>query len=129
LVNGQDDHQLSTALTLHPVPTHQDKVPNPESDEVTAVFYAFHVSGTEVSNSGVVVQNKPSISRERLRQMKVEEVDDELDLLNRVVDLVVELDPDILTGWEVQLTSWGYLEARARARGVYGFLTRNEILT
>ena len=28
-----------------------------------------------------------------------------------------DLDPDILTGWEVQMSSWGYLEARGRTHG------------
>ncbi len=38
----------------------------------------------------------------------------ELDLINRLTDLVREFDPDILTGYEVQSSSWGYVIERAR---------------
>lgn len=49
--------------------------------------------------------------------MKLEILMNELDLLNRLIDLTTEIDPDILTGWEVQASSWGYLEARGRTHG------------
>ena len=49
--------------------------------------------------------------------MKFEILMNELDLLNRLIDLIVEIDPDILTGWEVQAGSWGYLEARGQIHG------------
>ena len=41
---------------------------------------------------------------------------DELDLLNRMIDIVRELDPDILVGYEVHNGSWGYLIERARLK-------------
>ena len=97
--------------------TRDDKVPNPETDEVVAIFYAFHVAGMEVLRSGVLVQNRPHVSQTRLRQFDMNYFGGELDLLNGLVDLVIELDPDILAGWEVQINSWGFLEARG---GTYG---------
>ena len=42
----------------------------------------------------------------------------ELDLLNAVIDIVLDLDPDILVGWEVQTASWGYFKARAVTYGL-----------
>lgn len=49
--------------------------------------------------------------------------DSELDLINRLTDLVREFDPDILTGYEVQSSSWGYLIERARLQfGYFYFL-------
>jgi DNA polymerase zeta len=47
----------------------------------------------------------------------VEVVDTELELLNKIVDVVVDLDPDIITGWEVQAASWGYLNFRGQQYG------------
>lgn len=38
----------------------------------------------------------------------------ELDLINDVVDRINELDPDIVVGWEIMGSSWGYLCARAK---------------
>lgn len=37
----------------------------------------------------------------------------ELGLFNLLTDLVRELDPDILAGWEVHSSSWGYIIQRA----------------
>lgn len=36
----------------------------------------------------------------------------ELDLLHSIVDRVRLFDPDILSGWEVQSSSWGYVSKR-----------------
>jgi DNA polymerase zeta len=44
----------------------------------------------------------------------VDEEDSELDLINRLTDIVREFDPDILAGYEVQSSSWGYIIERAR---------------
>ena len=57
------------------------------------------------------------LDQQRLRDWHFDAVDSELELLNRIIDLVHELDPDIMTGWEVQTTSWGFLSARARTFG------------
>ena len=56
----------------------------------------------------------------------VDEEDSELDLINRLTDLVREFDPDILTGYEVQSSSWGYVIERARLQfGSFYFHTTN----
>lgn len=84
----------------------------------------------EVSRSGILAQNTPQVANNRLRTFKMLRFDDELDLINGVVDLVIELDPDILTGWEVQLDSWGFLEARAGIHGTPGLIpSKNDELT
>jgi DNA polymerase zeta len=82
------------------------------------VFYAHHVSGTDIVQSGTVVRQTPTLDSNRLRYLHLDVVSTELELLNRVVDIVVDIDPDILVGWEVQRSSWGYAEARAKQ---YGF--------
>ena len=56
-------------------------------------------------------------SQRRLRNLKAEFVDSELELLNRVIDVIVDFDPDIISGWEVQAASWGYLGTRGRSYG------------
>jgi DNA polymerase elongation subunit (family B) len=91
------------------------------------VFFAFHVAGMEITRSGVLLQNMCQINQKRLRPFKMEIFDTELDLLNGVVDLVIELDPDILTGWDVQQHSWGFLEARGLILGVSEFGRRQDL--
>jgi len=49
-----------------------------------------------------------------MRGFTIFQEDSELDLINRLVDLVREKDPDILAGYEVQSSSWGYVIERAR---------------
>ncbi|KAF8168090.1 hypothetical protein B0H34DRAFT_786325 [Crassisporium funariophilum] len=100
------------------VPTREANVADPEVDEIFAIFYAYHISGGDISHRGVLVLQDAQFEQRRLRHAKIEAYATELDLLNRLVDLVIELDPDILTGWEVQCTSWGYVEARGRSHGL-----------
>lgn len=57
------------------------------------------------------------LDEKRLRNWHFEVHSTELDLVNRLIDIVLELDPDILLGWEVQTSSWGYLNARANNYG------------
>ncbi|CAA7265792.1 unnamed protein product [Cyclocybe aegerita] len=100
------------------VPTQDAKVPNPEDDQVAVVVYALHLSGMDVSHRGVLILNIPSFSQKTLPGMEFQIFDTELDLLNGLVDLVVDLDPDILAGWDLQLSSWGYLESRGQTYGI-----------
>lgn len=67
--------------------------------------------------SGILVVKNPQFDRQRLRNVHIDEYDDELELIHSLVDLVHELDPDILAGWEVQRSSWGYLATRGREYG------------
>lgn len=99
------------------VATRDTKVPDPGTDEVVAVVYAHHISGSDTRQTGALVLQSPQLNQRRLRDMTLEILMNELDLLNRLIDLTIEIDPDILTGWEVQTGSWGYLEARGQTHG------------
>ncbi|KAI8995628.1 hypothetical protein BD414DRAFT_513374 [Trametes punicea] len=107
-------------------PSSGDHVPDPGEDEVAAVFYALHSSdeaggrdgGTFTCHTGTIAVESDQLNSRRLRNVKAEFVDSELDLINRLIDVVVDLDPDILSGWEVQAASWGYLTARGRTYGL-----------
>lgn len=96
-------------------------LPDADEDEVTLVFYTFHDptldDPTLQYHSGIIATKRAVTDPRRIRDFPLEVVDDELDLLNRVVDLVIELDPDIIAGWEIQKASWGYLKARGRHFG------------
>lgn len=83
-----------------------------------AAFYALHIAGGESIQTGLLVVDTPQLDPRRLRDFKCEQADNELDLLNMIVDTVVELDPDIVTGWEIQKGSWGYVAARGQSYGV-----------
>jgi DNA polymerase zeta len=43
-----------------------------------------------------------------------------LDLINTVIDMVKMWDPDVLAGWELHNSSWGWISSRAdQAFGMY----------
>ena len=103
-------------------PSQDDHVPNPDEAEIAAVFYSFpahHRDSSEAftCQSGIIAVTGDQLNARRLRSVKSEFVDSELELLNRIIDVIIDLDPDIVSGWEVQAASWGYLGARGRSYG------------
>jgi DNA polymerase zeta len=96
-------------------------LPNPERDEVQFTTYAFQssdwLSGRQYRKGTIAVKGGSSNAR-RLRGEQIDEVEDELELLNRLIDVVNDLDPDIVAGWELQKASWGYISARAYNYGM-----------
>ena len=93
------------------------KTPDPGTDRIAAVFYAFQKSETESTRRGAIIVNSEYLNNNRIRCIPFEEVSSELEVLNMLVDIVVELDPDVVTGWEVQRGSWGYVNSRAALYG------------
>ncbi|KAI0689616.1 hypothetical protein BC835DRAFT_1368378 [Cytidiella melzeri] len=104
-------------------PSSGQGLPDPDKDSIVAIFYSFYDSNYQradhdspfICESGIIALDNAQLSRLRLRNWNIDSVETELDLLNRVVDVVQTFDPDILTGWEVQTSSWGYITARARS--------------
>ncbi|KAH0290427.1 putative DNA polymerase zeta catalytic subunit, partial [Aureobasidium sp. EXF-3399] len=112
------------SLEVH-VNSRADLAPDPEHDEIACIVWSLKADDTDlVGNAGhddqyvgVIVLSTDGDLTERMRKsvgVDVEEEDNELDVLNRLVDIVREYDPDILTGYEVHNSSWGYLIERAR---------------
>lgn len=123
------------SLEVH-VNTRGNFVPNPEEDEVQCIFWHWKddegTASTDLetpaqSKSGVLVLSADGTLADRIRHAVSDEViheSSELDLLNRMVEIVRAHDPDVLTGYEVHGSSWGYLIERARLK--YDFDLCNE---
>ncbi|KAF8640582.1 hypothetical protein AX17_000244 [Amanita inopinata Kibby_2008] len=110
--------QHMTVLSLEVfAPSQGNKTLDPETDEIAAAFYTFKAYEAGPVQTGMIIVNSDSLNGSRIRSMPFEEVSNELDLLNTMADVVVNLDPDIITGWDVQRNSWGYVDARARQYG------------
>lgn len=111
---------FSTHSTI--APSRGNLVPDPSTDPLAAVVYSFQDSDVEPSSSdirrGVILVGNALLDSRALRDIPSQVVVAELDLLNTVVDLVLDLDPDVVTGWEVQSSSWGYLSARGLQYGL-----------
>ena len=128
-VRHETQYMSLMSLEVH-VNTRGSLNPDPEQDAVSCIFWCFQPDGSEVqsnefrekTNAGVLIMSGSGDLAQKLsRQVKVNVgvEGSELDLLNRMVDIVRDLDPDILTGFEVHNSSWGYLIERARRQYDY----------
>jgi len=73
----------------------------------TTIHHGYYAGYVVVDKSG------SSARRFQLDDVPCAVVESELDLINWVVDLVKGWDPDVLAGWELHNSSWGYLASRA----------------
>lgn len=119
-------------------PSQAGKLPDPDTDgglsfktymyctncigsvlALAAVFFSFQDAEETAYQSGIFAIESPQFSPLQIRDFAIEKVDSELDLINAIIDTVLDLDPDIVVGWEVQLSSWGYFSARAATYGMH----------
>lgn len=125
--NVQQETQYMSLMSLEiHTNTRGSLMPNPEQDEIKCIFWCiqsdgedFHSNGTHI---GIVVLSEGDISSHtisRQTSVEVDEESNELDLINRLVELVRNYDPDILTGYEVHGGSWGYIIERAKTKYDY----------
>ncbi|KAJ6519827.1 hypothetical protein C8R45DRAFT_807737 [Mycena sanguinolenta] len=110
------EKQRMTILSLE-VFAPSAKAPNAELDEIVAIFYSFQSDDSTLCSTTVVVDT-PLVRKLTSRHSEIKIVPTELDLLNYITDIVVDLDPDILVGWEIQAASWGYLNERGQQYGL-----------
>ncbi|KAG8995718.1 DNA polymerase zeta [Tulasnella sp. JGI-2019a] len=98
-----------------------DLLPDPEHDRIECIFYAFQEDDVMVTDpaerrasylTGCFALESPQLCARRMRDTSIRLFDTELDLINAFVDQVQGWDPDILSGWELQNGSWGYLVER-----------------
>jgi DNA polymerase zeta len=98
-------------------------LPDPEKDEITAIFFCYQNEDENLPDTtthsgyyaGYAVVDGPQTQNGRavLDEIPCTVVDSELDLINWLIDLVKQWDPDVLAGWELHNASWGYVTARA----------------
>jgi len=106
--------------------TMPDIVTNPDGASQSSMTAAAHTTmqrrGTYIR--GCIAVNSTYLDPRRIResylplesgdQRTINVVNSEVDLINHFIDQVMEWDPDVLTGWELQSSSWGYLADRAQ---------------
>ncbi|XP_066138536.1 DNA polymerase zeta catalytic subunit isoform X2 [Euwallacea fornicatus] len=123
-----EQHQYLTIMVmeLH-VRTRDDLKPDPQLDQIGAVFYSILNDIPEINKKkhkirGVIAINNLPMELEKIRadflygleiDCDITYVKTEEALINSVVELVRMWDADILTGYEIEMLSWGYLIERA----------------
>jgi DNA polymerase zeta len=100
-------------------------VPDPAEDEIQCIFWCIEGEEDGLDDGkrvGILCLSEEDGIVNRIfkhSSAEVEYEEDELDLINRMVNIVRQFDPDILTGYEVHNGSWGYLIERARMKYDY----------
>ncbi|KAI1349938.1 DNA polymerase family B [Xylaria sp. FL0043] len=128
-VQHEAQYMSTMSLEIH-VNTRGKLVPNPEEDEVQAIFWCSKsdenfATGDNASlsiQSGVIVLSEDGFLAQRMQRLtntEIIEESSELDLMVRMVEIVRTHDPDVLTGYEVHGSSWGFLVERARLKYDY----------
>ncbi|KAH6620074.1 DNA polymeras-like protein zeta catalytic subunit [Boeremia exigua] len=123
-VKHETQYMSIMSLEVH-VNSRGDLTPDPAEDEIQCIFWTVEGEENATTNRpriGVLcLSEETGIARRIAKQssVEVEYEEDELDLINRIVDIVRQFDPDILTGYEVHNSSWGYLIERARMKFEY----------
>ncbi|KAI9569796.1 hypothetical protein HD554DRAFT_2087438 [Boletus coccyginus] len=115
----EGQHMTLFSLELF-TPSRGDRMPDANQDEIVALFYAVGNDDLHsgLLDQGILVVQNPQLDPRRFRGYSLKAVSDELELINRIIDIVVDIDPDILVGWEVQASSWGYLNSRGSQYGL-----------
>ncbi|KIW14238.1 hypothetical protein PV08_07020 [Exophiala spinifera] len=125
-VQHETQYMSIMALEIH-VNTRGTLAPNPEEDAIACIFWCVQTDDEDMESKGsregvhrgiIINADEPQKAKKVGRNVtfEVEEESTELDLLTRLVDIVRSYDPDILTGYEVHNSSWGYLIERARVK-------------
>ncbi|KAJ5248289.1 hypothetical protein N7489_002383 [Penicillium chrysogenum] len=125
-VEHQAQHMSTMSLEVH-VNTRGTLMPNPEEDEITSLFWCIqsededievnsHLPGVHVGMVYHGEGGRPEAKISKALTIDVEHEPTELDLINRLIDIVRYYDPDIITGYEVHNASWGYVIERARKK-------------
>ncbi|KAJ6114818.1 hypothetical protein N7486_000596 [Penicillium sp. IBT 16267x] len=134
-VEHQAQYMSTMSLEVH-VNTRGNLSANPAEDDISCIFWCIqsedadievnsHLPGVHV---GIVYQGegeRPEAKVSKALKIDMECEPTELDLINRLIDIVREHDPDIITGYEVHNGSWGYVIERARKK--YDFELCDEI--
>ena len=123
-VKHETQYMSILSLEVH-VNSRGSFAPDPAEDEVQSIFWCFKGDGAASDKNdhmGIICLSEDNgiINRiEKQTSVTVEAEEEELDLINKIVDIVRYFDPDILTGYEVHNSSWGYLIERARLKFEY----------
>lgn len=107
------------------VETREDFFPDPSNDPIKALFWAFQPEYQQMPYTKGCILLAETEEEKLKYQSMVTDFDvtvyesDELNLLNALIDTVSFYDPDILCGYEINSSSWGYAIKRGRSHFEY----------
>ncbi|KAI5948707.1 REV3 [Candida theae] len=118
------NYLTSFHLEIHASPPNSKLAVDPLRDPVLFIFYSFDDANemfvTSEFKTGVLVFNNSKYDVEffsrlsKSSRLYIELFDDEKRMVEKLVEFVEIFDPDILSGYEVNSMSWGYITERFR---------------
>ena len=140
---SEHDYQFLTLMSLEVhVATRNQLNPDPKHDNIQAIFFSVYNdfppnSSVKLHHNGIImtenhmqsfcvddnesfnlIKSKGKIWIKNINDMIVELVQDELELLMKLVEIVKKFDPDIIVGYDLQSISWTYVLQRAEALNI-----------
>lgn len=97
-------------MELH-INTYTNKLPNPHTDEISIAFYKFSC------HNGFIVNQLCFPGLQGFQDQGVQVVATEDDIFAALVAKIRHYDPDILSGYEINSLSWGFLIERFKHKG------------
>lgn len=104
-----------------------DRQPDPEKDSIAAIFYNFDdlngMHEDDATTSGILIclegldqmfLGKQFLNIASVLDVTVESFPTENSMVNAFLERIDKFDPDILSGYEINASSWGYLVERYR---------------
>ncbi|KAH8925504.1 hypothetical protein BT69DRAFT_1318197 [Atractiella rhizophila] len=119
--NRLQQHMGVLVVELH-VETRGTLLPDPSEDEMRAIFYCYQTEagfGEEANGltTGCIAVSSPNLDLTNIALKNLIVVDNETELVNEFIDKMKEFDPEVVTGYEIQTMSWGYLMLRGKELG------------
>lgn len=141
-VSSHEFQRITTfSLELH-VETREGLRPDPEHDSIRAIFYSFmndepsdgdeakiktgiiiidcNREFVDLNCSHPVINRRPIVASSGFKRtdVSVEYANDEVHLMLLLVDVIRKYDPEIILGYEIEMTSWSYLMDRSQVLNV-----------
>lgn len=113
------DNLTHFSLEIH-VNTKGDKLPNPRTDEVSIIFW--HVDkdsfpyDCDLHMEGILLvdnDNSIKLHEDFTGGVPIMTYENEFDMFDALTDLILLFDPDLLSGYEIHNSSWGYIFERS----------------
>ncbi|AOW03215.1 hypothetical protein B0I72DRAFT_137686 [Yarrowia lipolytica] len=111
--NTLSQRHESAALTVMSMEVHVNtrKGLNPDPDLDPILFVVWHMLG---GPSGVIINAEDCPDFTNIIEAPSTVVKTECEMITHLQKMVENFDPDILTGFEVQASSWGYVQDRCK---------------
>lgn len=91
------------------------RLPDPSEDKVDVIFWKV-LCDEQINEKdcGIITSGDTEKAKQlsRISKLDVEYEENEMGMAHKLIEIVRSYDPDILTGYEVQKASWGYLIER-----------------